>query len=94
MNDNKETIKKPELYTVLYTVKKALKKIFNWHGYKFDTSKHGNPKSRSKYFLTLNFFGRWQLNFRIGDQAGGWSIRNEELYSWWITFRGKDKLPF
>lgn len=91
---SKKTKSSNELCTLLYTVKKASKKIFNCHYYKFDTSKYGNPKGCTKYFLTLNFFAKWQLNFRIGNQAGGWYFRNEELYSWWITFTGNDKLPF
>lgn len=66
------------------------KKLFYIHFYKFDNVKWGSPKSATKYHLSITFFNKWSLNFRIMNQDNSFFFRNEELYMWIQGIKQRD----
>lgn len=55
------------------------KKLFYIRFYKFDNVKWGSPKSANKYYLTIKFFNKYFLDFRIMNQDNSFFFRCEQL---------------
>ncbi len=66
------------------------KKFFRFHYYRFHKPKWGTLKGATKYYLSITFFNRWNLNFRIMNQDNSFFFRNEELYSWCLKIKQRN----
>ena len=66
------------------------KKLFNIHYYKFDKVKWGSPKNATKYYLTIKFFNKWFLDFRIMNQDNTFFFRCEQLHNYILNIKYKN----
>ena len=60
---------------------------------RFNKIKHASLKSASKYYLTIHFFNKWSLDFRIMKQDNSFSFRCEQFY-YFMKMRKNKELPF
>lgn len=67
-----------------------MKKIFYIRFYKFENLRYGILKGVTKYFLTVELFNKWILDFRIGNQDGSFSFRNEQLHNYILSKKNKN----
>jgi hypothetical protein len=66
------------------------KKLFRIHYYRFQKPIWGTLKCSTKYHLSITFFNKWSLNFRIMSQDNSFFFRNEELYMWIQGIKQRD----
>jgi len=64
-----------------------MKKLFRIHYYRFQKPLLGSSKGSTKYHLSITFFNKWSLNFRIMNQDNSFFFRNEELYNWYLNIK-------
>jgi len=64
-----------------------MKKILRIHHYRFQKPLWGSLKGATKYHLSITFFNKWSLNFRIMNQDNSFFFRNEELYNWYLNIK-------
>ena len=79
-----------EALSIARVISSFFNKLFYIRFYKFDKIKWGNLKGATKYYLTMNFFNKWYLDFRIGKQDGSFSFRNEQLHHYILSRKNKN----
>ncbi len=65
----------------------VISSFFRIHYYRFHKPSWGTLKGSTKYYLSITFFNKWSLNFRIMNQDNSFYFRNEELYSLYLKIK-------
>lgn len=66
------------------------KKLFRFHFYKYSKPIWGTLKGSTKYHLSITFFNKWNLNFRIMNQDNSFYFRNEDFYNWYLQIKQRN----
>ena len=86
---NIELDQKPQLNKHA-VISSFFKKFLRFYFYKYSKPIWGNLKGSTKYHLSITFFNKWNLNFRIMNQDNSFYFRNEELTNWYSQIKQRN----